>query len=248
MSWANYQDKVRRYFPFSNTEWKNFGVLVFVFALMWSFDRWGTTTFDAQEGIKNFLIAAITIGVVVFVHHAAQRLLGIWYGYRIEHKIWWIGLIAGMLITVLTFGDRSFFIFAASVMQAHFMPAHRLGTFRYGPSLRQIGSSAFVGPIAAVTVSFLLYLIAPSVFRDMLDFSLYFGLFNLLPIPPLDGFQVFVGTRAAMSGGFWYKFLISAGIGFFLVYFLTGLGLWWSLALATIIGIGGWLALEAFDL
>jgi len=70
MSWANYQDKVRRYFPFSNTEWKNFGLLVFVFALMWSFDRWGGATFDAAEGVKNFLIAAVTIGIVVFVHAA----------------------------------------------------------------------------------------------------------------------------------------------------------------------------------
>lgn len=244
MSWANYQDKVRRYFPFSNTEWKSFILMVVVFAFMWSFNRWGGATFDAKVGMKNLVLALITVGVVVFVHHAAQRLLGLWYGYRIEHKVWWAGLLAGLLLTVLTFGDSTFFVFAASVMQAHFMPVQRLGAFRYGPGLRQIGSTAFAGPIAAVAVSFLLFLIAPDVFKDMLNFSLYFGIYSMLPIPPLDGFQVFVGTRSAMAGAFWYTFLLAGGIGFFLVYFLTGIGTLWSLLSAVFIGLFGWFAFD----
>jgi Zn-dependent protease len=243
MSWADYKDRVRRYFPFSQTEWKNFLILVAVFAFMWSFTQWGETQFDARAGAKNFIIAFLMIGASVFVHHAGQRLAGLWHGYRVEHKLWWAGLLAGLLALMLTNGRV--LIFAASAMQAHFMPYHRLGAHRYGPSLRQIGTTAFAGPIAAVVVAFALWAITQTpFFSDMLLFNLLFALYSVLPIPPLDGFHVFVGARTSYGSSFAYTFTVSAFIGFFLVYFLAGLGVFWSLLLALLIGLFGWFAFD----
>ncbi len=237
-SWANYKDKVVRYFPFSQSEWKGFATTVLVFAVLFSFTNWGETAFDLQEGLKNLLIAIVIVGVSLFVHHAAQRLMGLWYGYRVEHRVWWIGLLVGLLAAMLSNGRV--LIFAATALQAHFLPAHRLGRWRYGPSLREIGATAFMGPIASVVVAFLLYLIAPTFFADFLTFNLLFAAYNMLPIPPLDGLHVFVGSRAGYGGSFAYLFTFFSFLGFFLIYFLANFSFWWSILLGMIIGLLGW--------
>lgn len=242
-SWQNYLDKVRRYFPFSRSEWNSFLVLVFVFAFMWSFTQWGEAEFDVAAGLRNLVIALVMVSIAVFAHHAGQRLTGLWFGYRIEHKVWWTGLLVGLLALVLSNGRV--FIFAASAMQAHFMPVHRLGAWRFGPSLRQIGTTAFMGPIACVIVALLLALLIPlPFFNDLLNFSLLFSLYSMLPLPPLDGLHVFVGSRTTYGGSFTYTFAVSGFLGFFLVYFLTGIGFWWSLASAVVIGLFGWFAFD----
>lgn len=243
MSWNNYKDKVNRYFGFSKVELNNFIVTVLIFAFMFSFTQWGAVEFDAQEGVRNLIGAILIVGVSLFIHHGAQRLLGLWYGYRIEHRIWWTGLLIGLLALMLSNGRAV--IFAASGMRAHFMPAHRLGAFRYGPSLRQIGAIAFSGPIAMVLVAFLLYAIAPSFFVNYLTFNLLFALYNMLPIPPLDGLQVFVGTRVSMGGIFAYTFTVSAFAGFVLVFFFGGFSFLVSLLLAFLTGLAGWFMFDS---
>ena len=239
MSWANYKDKVRRYFPFSKTEWNNFIILVLVFAFIWSFTEWGTTRFDFAEGLKNYFLTAIIVAVIVFVHHAAQRLYGIFFGYRIEHKIWWAGLLAGVLAVLLTNGKA--IILAASAMQAHFLATHHIGTWRYGPSIFQIGLTAFSGPIAAVAIAFLLQLIAPAIFAGMFEFALLFALYCIIPIPPLDGVHVFAASRIY---GFVFIFTLFAILAFLLLYFIAQLSIIWSLILAIVIGFACWLAFD----
>ncbi|MEM4247381.1 MAG: hypothetical protein QXR48_02920 [Candidatus Woesearchaeota archaeon] len=239
MSWANYKDKVKRYFPFSSTEWGSFAILVIVFAFIWSFTQWGTAKFDIAEGLKNFLKAIIMLGIVVFVHHAAQRLYGIFFGYRIEHRVWWAGLVGCVLAVLLSNGKVM--IFAASAMRAHFLAVHRIGEHRYGPSIFQIGLVAFSGPIAAVIVSVLLRLLAPTIFSSVFEFSLLFALYCLIPIPPLDGVHVFAASRIY---GFVFVFTIFALLAFLLLYFIAQLGFLWSILLALIIGFLCWLAFD----
>jgi hypothetical protein len=239
MSWANYKDKVRRYFPFSRTEWNNFIILVLVFAFIWSFTEWGAERFDFAQGLKNYVLTAIMVAIIVFVHHSAQRLYGIFFGYRIEHKIWWAGLLAGILGLLLTNGKV--IILAASAMQAHFLAVHRLGEHRYGPSIFQIGLTAFSGPIAAVAIAFLLQLIAPTIFAGMFEFSLLFALYCIIPIPPLDGVHVFAASRIY---GFVFIFTLFAILAFLLLYFIAQLSIFWSIILALVIGFLCWIAFD----
>lgn len=243
VSWPDYKDKLARYFRFSRTELNGLIVLIIVFAFIYSFTRWGEQAFSLQAGLKNLLFALIIVGLSVMIHHSAQRMVGLWYGYRIEHRVWWMGLIIGLLAVVLSNGKV--LIFVGSTLFAHFMPAHRIGKFRFGPSTRQIGASAFAGPLACVVISFFLALAFPSpFFNDFLNFNLLFAIYNMLPIPPLDGFLVYAGSKSPQGGGFWYKYSVSGIIAFFFIYFLTGLGFWWSLLLAALIGFAGWLILD----
>ncbi len=240
MSFANYVDKVKRYFEFSMTEWKRFAILVIVFAFMLSFTQWGTEQFDAEEGVKNFVIALVLVGASVFVHHAAQRLWGVRQGYRIEHRVWWIGLFVGLLVLLLSNGR--ILIFAASAMQAHFLPVHRLGKMQSGPSLRQIGATALAGPVAALVFAFILYSIAPiPTFSRLLTFTMLFAAYQMIPLPPLDGVHVFVGARTGYGSSFVYIFTVSAFLGFFLMRFLAQLSFFWSFVLALMVGVLGWI-------
>jgi Zn-dependent protease len=239
MSWANYKDKVKRYFPFSRTEWNNFIILVLAFAFIWSFTQWGAANFDFGSGLKNFIFSAIMIAVIVFIHHSAQRLYGLFFGYRIEHKIWWAGLLACVLGVLLSNGKV--IILAASAMQAHFLAHHRIGEWRYGPSLFQMGLVAFSGPIASVVIAFILQLIAPVFFAGMFEFSLLFALYCIIPIPPLDGVHVFAAWRIY---GFVFTFTLFSILAFLILYFVAQLSLIWSIILALIIGFLCWLAFE----
>jgi Zn-dependent protease len=242
-SWANYIDKVKRYVPFSNTEWKGFALLTIVFALTLSFTEWGAAAFDVQEGLKNFLVAFIIVGISVAIHHFAQRLTGVWYGYRIEHNVWWAGMLVGLFALFLTNGRMM--VFAASSMRAHFMPQHRIGAFRYGPSLRQIGASALMGPVTAVIIAFLVSQVFSGQWAsDFLKFNLLFAFFCMLPLPPLDGLHVFVGARTSYGGSFTYFFTVCGFIGFFLVYLLAGVGFFLSLLAGLIMGFVGWFAFD----
>jgi hypothetical protein len=239
MSWANFKDKAKRYFPFSKTEWGNFAITVIVFAFIWSFTEWGAAAFDFSAGLKNFILSAIMIAVVVFVHHSAQRLYGIFFGYRIEHKIWWAGLLIGILGVLLSNGKV--IILAASAMQTHFLAVHSIGKWRYGPSLFHMGLVAFAGPIAAVVFAFILQVISPSIFAGMFEFSLLFALYCIIPIPPLDGVHIFAASRIY---GFVFIFVLFALLAFLLLYFVAQLSIIWSFILAIVVGFACWLAFD----
>ncbi len=240
MSWANYKDKVRKYFPFSKTEWNNFIILVLVFALILFLFKWGTKDMELAEWIKNALISILSVAIAVFAHHSAQRLYGIFFGYRIEHRIWWAGLLSGVLAIILTRGKVP--VLAGSAIQPHFLAVHRLGAWRYGPSMWQIGLVAFSGPVASVLVAVLLWLASPTFFSPLLTFSLIFAFYCILPVPPLDGVHVFAASRIY---GFVFIYAIFSILAFLVLYFIAGISMLWSLGLALIIGFLCWLAYDA---
>lgn len=235
-------DLVSRYFWFTPVELRDFVLLVLVFAFQWSFTQWGTVSFDAVAGLRNLLLALVLVGVSVFAHHAAQRLVGFGYGYRVEHRVSLSGLLVGLVALLLSNGRL--LVFAASSMRVHFLPYHRLGRFRYGPSLEQIGIVALAGPVAGVILSFVAYLLSPALFSGFFSFNLLFAFYSMLPIPPLDGFHVFVGARTGLLGSFVYLFTVFAIIGFFLAYFLGGFGIFWSIVAAVVAGFVGWFVFD----
>lgn len=109
MNWRNYKDKLKKYFWFSREELTHFGIVVLVLALIYSWNDWGTDTFDIAFGFKNLLIAILLIGITVFVHHSGQRLYALARGFRAEQKLWWHGLLIALILVMLTNGKFKFF-------------------------------------------------------------------------------------------------------------------------------------------
>ena len=97
LSWHEYRERLKKYFWFSKREWYDLAFLVFFFALIFSFNKWGLVTFDFFTGFKNLILAIFIVGISVFIHHAVQRLFALYFGYKPEQRIWWIGILFGLI-------------------------------------------------------------------------------------------------------------------------------------------------------
>lgn len=237
----NYLDKVKKYFWFSRTELNGFLLTMFIFAFIFSFDKWGGASFDLIIGLKNFAFAVLLCGFSLFVHHAGQRLMAIKLGFKAEQKIWWPGLIIALLLVVLSSGKVK--MFAASAVFISLLEVHRLGGFRYEVNIGSWAKVALAGPVfnvllATTAVLFEWTGILPSpLANSIFKFNLYFAAWNLLPIPPLDGSRIIYYSRLV------YIFLVSCVLAYIILIWLFA---WYSYISALLIGVACWLLFYIF--
>ena len=231
MALENLRDKLRRYFWFTPVEWSGFVVMVLVLSFVYSFDKWSV---DLFVGLTNWFWGVLLFGAIVFVHHAVQRVAALYYGFQPENLVWWYGLVGSVLLVIFSNGVIK--VYAVSGLMIHLLPAHRLGRFRYGPNIQTFANIAALGLVANVCAAAFVktlswFLQFPQVFVDEWFMqSLIFAVWNLLPIPPLDGSRMLYGSRL------FYVFVLSTLVGYvFLV--LAGI---YSFVLALLIGVLGW--------
>ncbi len=238
MSWRNYWDKVKRYAVPSKKESREFLILIAVFALIASFNQWGDTQFDAVQGIANYIAAFAITGISVLIHHAAQRLMAVHYGFKPEHEVWWTGLLLGVVLVFITQGKVQ--VFAATGIGISMLYQHRLGTSttRYGPGIQQHATIALTGLVANVLLAGIAKTIdlwtgaALPILNNLFVFNLWFAGLNLLPIPPLDGSKILYASRLL------YIFLAVALIAYSAFAFFLSI---YSYILAILLGIVGWI-------
>ena len=235
----SYIDTVKRYFRFSKQEIKALSVVVLVFAFIFSYNEWGYEKFDFFIGLKNFIRAIIIVGLGVFIHEAGQRLAALKVGFKTEVRVWWYGIIAALILAILSDGKLLFF--AATGVWIHHLASHRLGYFRYGPNVEAFGIIALMGPIANIVAATLVKFLQVNVHLLPMDsvfiqkfffFNWLFALLNLLPIPPLDGSRLLFYSRLTYAFVFGsiagYLILYSFGIYSYILALLIG-GLVWLL-------------------
>lgn len=200
MSWRNYKDKLDKYFWFSSEEWKALIIIILIGAVIYSWNSWGDVSFSVAAGVRNLVLAVVLVGVAVLVHHVAQRLLAIEYGFRPEQRLWWYGLVIGLLLAIMSRGSLVFF--AASSTIIHLLPVHRLGAFRYGANMSTIAKVSLIGPFANATLAWITKLlmvggwVSPSAGHRFFMLNACFAVMNLLPIPPLDGSRILYSSRS----------------------------------------------------
>jgi len=236
ISWHEYKDRINRYFWFNKTELRDFILVVFVFAFILSFDKWGVNKFDVALGLKNLFIALFFVAISVFLHHAVQRLAALYLGYKPEQKIWWLGLLICLIF--LIFSNGRIMIFAGSYFFIHMLTAQRLGKHRYGPSMKSFGYLAMLGPLANLLFAGILkaitWNIASPTLDILIDFNFLFAIYNAIPFPPLDGSRMIYGSRLA------YFFFAGLMLSFIFFVYIVGFALIVSLILALLIGIIAW--------
>jgi len=236
----NYIDKLKRYFWFSQEEHLHFWIVVVGLALIFSWNNWGGTTFDATTGVMNFGIALIFLTLTVFAHHAGQRMMALALNFKAEQRIWWYGLIGGLMLAVISGGKIQFL--AATGTLAYILPAHRLGAFRYGPNIGSISKIVLMGPLFNIffagLVKSLQWLGLLGGYADALfTLNLWFAAVNLFPIPPLDGAKVFFHSRLT------YVFIAVTILSY--VFFINAFNLY-SYIFALLTGCVGWLLFYIF--
>lgn len=232
----NFVDKLKRYFSFSRSEFISLIIAAFALAFVTSFNWWGETSFDPRAGLINFLGAFFMVFLSLLVHHGAQRALGIHWGFRVEQKLWWYGLMGSLVLVLITNGRIQFLGVTATYVTL--LPRHRLGRFRYGINLREVSKVCAVGPLSNVLLGgFVKTLSLVNLFpKGLADqfflFSLVFAAWNLIPLPPLDGGRIMYYSRLT------YAFLFGTIGGYALMVYLFGV---YSYVLALLIGGVSWL-------
>jgi len=237
----NYLDKLNRYFWFSREELLHFSLATLCLAFIYSWTDWGVQRFDVAVGLKNYITAVIFIAITLFVHHAGQRMTALSLGFRAEHRIWWYGILIGLIAVALTNGKVTFL--AATGFIVYLLPMHRLGAFRYGPNITTIAKIALAGPLTSIFFSALIKsiewagLLSPTISNKLFTLNIAFAAWNLLPIPPLDGAKIFYNSRLT------YVFIFGSIASYvFMVYFLNI----YSYIIALLIGCIVWLLYYIF--
>jgi len=235
MNYHSYKDVIIRYFSFSKFELRAFIISVLIFAFIENFDRWGESVFDATVGLQNLLLSIVVVASALFVHHAGQRLAGLYYGFRVEQQLWWHGLLLGLIGVIVTNGWLKLFFGSGTLI--YVLETHRLGKHRYGANLLDFSRVCLWGVLAnvffaAVVKTLQLWTplpLNPVAVDRIFFFNLYFAVLNLIPIPPLDGSRILFASRLL------YAFVMSALAGYLvLVYFFGVFSFFYSFA----IGIG----------
>jgi len=197
----DFLDAVRRHLSFSRQEWVGLIVTTLVFAVIASFTQWGGTAFDAAEGVRNLAIAIIICGTGVFIHHLGQKLAAIRMGLTAEIKVWWYGLLGGLLITLISNGAAQ--VYVASGVFIHHLPIQRLGRFRYHAGVWEWAKVALWGPLACVlfagfikSIQLWLMPFNQVLVDQVFTFNMLYAAYCLLPFPPLEGSRIFYASRS----------------------------------------------------
>jgi len=160
------------------------------------------------------LLPIVLIGTLTafILHELAHKFVAIHYGCYARFFLWPVGLGFAILLSLITSGS---FVFAA--------PG---AVYIWGKNVtrKENGIISFAGPFTNLCISiiFVILLLVFSHFSNtqyMLNIFYYvaminafLGVFNLLPIPPLDGFKVFL----------WNKFIwLGSLIGFIGILFFS---------------------------
>ncbi|MBL7055083.1 hypothetical protein ISS05_04970 [Candidatus Woesearchaeota archaeon] len=238
---VDFIDKVKRYYKFKPSELKGFVISILAMAFVISFSEWGVGEFDLVEGLRNFFIAVIIVGISLFIHHSAQRLWSLATGYRVEYKMWTFGLVLGVILAFITNGR--FWLLVPGGFIIHHLAGHRLGWFRYDINYWALGLIALAGSLATITFIILLKILNVFAFSSILQkfiiFNIIYTVYCMLPIPPLDGSKIFYGSR--MLYAFSLPGIIIAAI---LLY--ANLPVLWAVLGAFLIGVVLWLLYYIF--
>jgi Zn-dependent protease len=184
-------------FAFSRIEIRDILISVVVLSLVFSYP-------EILKDSLRFLIALVTIGVAFMGHELSHKFTARKFGYFSEYRMWVQGLLLAVLFTVLTDGNIIFAAPGAVVFSS--------GRFLHRPKKGSIGKIGLSGPIFNIILFaltfFLFILTANPILSYAAMINAWLAVFNLIPVPPLDGSKVFMWNK-----GIWLLFFAIAASG-----------------------------------
>jgi len=197
--------KIKKHFEFDADETRLFIIYVLALTFIVGFND-GSEVFNIFFWLRNLLNSLVIVSLTMLVHESAHKIMGLHLGQRVEFKLWAPGLVIGLVFTLFSNGEILFLVSGSIVV--HMMEAARIGRFRYGLSFNDLGVIAAAGPLANVALALILkvlqFLPGGGLLEKAIFINIWFALFNMLPIPPLDGALVLFASRS------WYVFLVAS--------------------------------------
>ncbi|MBU3941577.1 MAG: hypothetical protein KKF74_01560 [Nanoarchaeota archaeon] len=237
-------DKTKRYFSFNSEEIKGILGSTLIIAFIISFKLWGPgNEFNFAYGLKNLFNSILITLLAILVHISAQKIYGLHLGFKVEFKTFWPGLIIALILCFVS-GGAIWFLIPGGIVLYH-MAQHRLGFFRYGLNYWSLGMISAIGPLANVCIAALLAVIAyggviippmtpiatTTLVGRAISLNLWLAIFTMLPIPPLDGSNVFFASRLL------YAFAFGCIVGYAMLVLFLG---FYSLVFVILMGIIFW--------
>lgn len=212
---------VKKYFTFSPEEIKSIIVTVFFLGFMFSFREWGSgASFNVRQGVLNWVNSGLVVLLALLVYISFQRIMAIKKGYKIEYRMWFWGLLAGVIITFVSSGYLPL-AFLGTVIIYH-LEGHRLGSWRYGLNYKDLGVISMMGPLSLIILALIFKIISfasGSVLVDkMVLVCAILACTNMLPIPWIDGGNVFFASRTLWV--FSFAGIVAASV---LLYFFNNI-------------------------
>ena len=231
VSFKELKSRIKQHFRFSKQELTGIIIGILVTGFIFSFKHWGIEEFDLVYGLKNLFLITVAAAISFFGHISCQKLYALSAGYKVEFKTWWAGIIIALVLGFISIGN--FTLVLAGGVGLSFMVRQRLGQFRYGYSVAEQAVTGLWGILGSLIFAALFRIgnyFLPEVlfFEQGLMISLIFAICSVLPIPGLDGLNIFFGSRG--------MYLVSVVI----VLLSTLLLLWgggWGLLLGIILGL-----------
>ena len=225
-------DKMKRYGGFQRKEWYWVIGLIILLTIFTGFDD-GAGDFNFAFWLSNFIAGLIASVVAILGHQFAQRAIALEEGYRLEFTPSFYGIVAGVILLLLSGGALVFFGYSG--FRLHAMHLHRIGYFRHNLGFFTIAKVAAAGPLFNMGIALLAFAlpIADILKIQLVVVNVVVALSNLLPIPLYDGFQLFIGSRSAFA--FIFGWALTTGILLLLSIFgLLQISLWWILFISVI--------------
>ena len=173
----------------------------------------------------KILLTLLVFSIIIITNLATKKITAHHYALQIEHsdwklvQWWWqkkagfkkpfpLGLILPFLLAILSLGNLKPFTFfqfkAKDLSERRILKRHgpRLIRRKELPSESDYGYTAASGFFALIILAIIGTLLKPyfpAFGADLAKYSLYFGIWNLLPIGQLDGAKVFFGTTLLWS-------------------------------------------------
>jgi len=241
-----YKDRVKNHFKFNLGEIRDLVIAMLVMSFIFGFDD-GREIFILFLWVANLIKIFAIVLFSVLLHVSLQKLVALITGHRVEFRLWIYGALIGLLIAVVSNG-RLYFLAAGGILIEH-MALHRLGMFRYGINSVHSMIIAFTGPLSNIILALICKLLYLStgieVFSIIVTVNIWYAIFSILPIPPLDGSTVFFGGRSTYV--LLFSFIIAASIMIAMSSTLVVM-LFGSLFLAVLFWFVYYIAIERFML
>ena len=192
-------ERIKRDVRFSFDEIKALGISALILGFVFAFQEWS---------ILNFIAAMLIVLASITFHVFVQKVVGVKSGAGVEYKIWWYGLIASLVLVLISNG-KIWWLIVPGGFTASIIAKYRMGKFRFGLNYRILGAIGLAGPVASVILgsifkNILLYTsIQADIFQKIFIWNLIYAIWSILPIPPLDGHHTFFAGRltyVAVSG------------------------------------------------
>jgi hypothetical protein len=190
---------IKKYVIFSKQEFKQIIWVILATALIFSFNKWGTTHFDLERGLANLFISIIFVGIFFYGQIWIKKLVALKLGYDSKYEWSLPGLVSSVVITFVIQGIIPIVFLGHTQLVQN--DRKRLGAgyrfaFNHIDHFKMHAISYLFNYLIILLILAPIYLATNSLFAmELIKINLVLIFFSIIPIPKNDGLTLFFASR-----------------------------------------------------